>query len=70
MLDEDIVAVSPSSVYRVLAKAGVMQKWLKMSDSCLTSTPARMNPFASQTRSGWDGGERRLLELLLIGENT
>lgn len=27
MLDEDIVAVSPSSVYRVLLKAGVMRKW-------------------------------------------
>ncbi len=27
MLDEDIVAVSPSSVYRVLTEAGVMRKW-------------------------------------------
>lgn len=27
MLDEDVVAVSPSSVYRVLVKAGVMRKW-------------------------------------------
>lgn len=27
MLDEDIVAVSPSSVYRVLFDAGVMRKW-------------------------------------------
>lgn len=27
MLDEDIVAVSPSSVYRILLKAGVMCKW-------------------------------------------
>ena len=27
MLDEDIVAVSPSSVYRVLLEAGVMRKW-------------------------------------------
>lgn len=27
MLDEDIVAVSPSSVYRVLVDAGVMRKW-------------------------------------------
>lgn len=27
MLDENIVAVSPSSVYRVLLKAGVMRKW-------------------------------------------
>lgn len=27
MLDDDIVAVSPSSVYRVLARAGVMRKW-------------------------------------------
>jgi transposase InsO family protein len=27
MLDEDIVAVSPSSVYRVLFEAGVMRKW-------------------------------------------
>ena len=27
MLDGDIVAVSPSSVYRVLFKAGVMRKW-------------------------------------------
>ncbi len=27
MLDEDIVAVSPSSVYRVLKKAGLLQRW-------------------------------------------
>lgn len=27
MLDDDIVAVSPSSVYRVLLRAGVMRKW-------------------------------------------
>lgn len=27
MLDEDVVAVSPSSVYRVLSKAGLMRKW-------------------------------------------
>ncbi len=27
MLDDDIVAVSPSSVYRVLVEAGVMRKW-------------------------------------------
>ncbi len=27
MLDENIVAVSPSSVYRVLVEAGVMRKW-------------------------------------------
>ena len=27
MLDEDIVAISPSSVYRVLVDAGVMRKW-------------------------------------------
>jgi putative transposase len=27
MMDDDIVAVSPSSVYRVLKKAGLMQRW-------------------------------------------
>lgn len=27
MLDQDIVAVSPSSTWRVLAKAGLLQKW-------------------------------------------
>jgi putative transposase len=27
MLDEDVVAVSPSSVYRVLGEAGLLQKW-------------------------------------------
>lgn len=27
MMDEDIVAVSPSSVYRVLSRAGVLSKW-------------------------------------------
>lgn len=27
MLDQDIVAVSPSSVYRVLKKAGLLQQW-------------------------------------------
>lgn len=27
MMDEDIVAVSPSSVYRVLSKAGLLSKW-------------------------------------------
>jgi len=27
MIDDDIVAVSPSSVYRVLKNAGLMQRW-------------------------------------------
>lgn len=27
MLDQDIVAVSPSSTWRVLSKAGLLQKW-------------------------------------------
>jgi putative transposase len=27
MLDQDVVAVSPASVYRVLAKAGLLQPW-------------------------------------------
>ena len=27
MLDEDVVAVSPSSVYRVLKQAGLMDRW-------------------------------------------
>ena len=27
MMDEDIVAVSPSSVYRVLSNAGILSKW-------------------------------------------
>jgi putative transposase len=29
MMDQDIVAVSPSSVYRVLSKAGLMIQWSK-----------------------------------------
>lgn len=29
MMDHDIVAVSPSSVYRALSKAGLMKKWSK-----------------------------------------
>ncbi len=29
MLDQDIVAVSPSSVYRVLKKAGLLRQWAK-----------------------------------------
>jgi putative transposase len=29
MMDQDIVAVSPSSVYRVLNKAGLMKRWSK-----------------------------------------
>jgi len=29
MMDQDIVAVSPSSVYRVLSKAGLMKQWSK-----------------------------------------
>ncbi len=29
MLDKDIVAVSPSSVYRALEKAGMLRKWNK-----------------------------------------
>jgi transposase InsO family protein len=29
MLDEDIVAVSPSSVYRILSGAGLLQRWSK-----------------------------------------
>ncbi|MBA3005916.1 MAG: DDE-type integrase/transposase/recombinase [Proteobacteria bacterium] len=31
MLDQDIVAVSPSSTWRVLTKAGMLQKWNKKS---------------------------------------
>jgi len=27
MLDQDVVAVSPASVYRVLSKAGLLQPW-------------------------------------------
>ena len=27
MMDQDLVAVSPSSVYRVLSKAGLMKRW-------------------------------------------
>jgi uncharacterized protein YndB with AHSA1/START domain len=27
MLDEEVVAVSPSSVYRVLKEAGLLRKW-------------------------------------------
>jgi putative transposase len=33
MLDQDVVAVSPASVYRVLAKAGLLQPW--------TTTPSK-----------------------------
>ena len=33
MLDQDVVAVSPASVYRVLAKAGLLQPW--------TATPSK-----------------------------
>jgi len=29
MMDQDIVAVSPSSVYRVLSKAGLLKRWSK-----------------------------------------
>ena len=29
MLDEDVVAVSPSSVYRVLHQAGLLQRWVR-----------------------------------------
>jgi uncharacterized protein YndB with AHSA1/START domain len=29
MIDQNIVAVSPSSVYRVLAKAGLIRHWAK-----------------------------------------
>ena len=29
MMDQDIVAVSPSSVYRVLSKAGLLKSWSK-----------------------------------------
>ncbi len=31
MLDEDVVAVSPSSVYRVLIEAGLIKRWVKTS---------------------------------------
>jgi len=35
MLDEDVVAVSPSSVYRVLGQAGLLQRWnVKPSKCC------------------------------------
>jgi len=33
MLDEDIVAVSPSSVYRVLKEAGLLRKWNRKASS-------------------------------------
>jgi putative transposase len=33
MLDEDVVAVSPTSVYRVLARAGLLRKWNKKGSS-------------------------------------
>lgn len=33
MLDENVVAVSPSSVYRVLKKAGMLNKWNKVKSS-------------------------------------
>ena len=33
MLDEDVVAVSPSSVYRVLSKAGMLRKWSRKENS-------------------------------------
>lgn len=33
MLDENVVAVSPSSVYRVLKKAGMLNKWNKVKTS-------------------------------------
>ena len=33
MLDQDVVAVSPASVYRVLGKAGLLQPW--------TATPSK-----------------------------
>ncbi len=33
MLDDDIVAVSPSSVYRVLKAAGLLRKWNGKSSS-------------------------------------
>ncbi len=46
MLDADVVAVSPSSVYRVLKKAGMLQKWNKKGSSKgkgLCSHGAHMN---------------------------
>lgn len=33
MLDEDIVAVSPSTVYRILKKAGLLNKWNRVKTS-------------------------------------
>lgn len=33
MLDQNVVAVSPSSVYRVLSKAGLLRKWNKKENS-------------------------------------
>jgi putative transposase len=33
MLDENVVAVSPSSVYRILKKAGLLNKWNKVKSS-------------------------------------
>lgn len=33
MLDENVVAVSPSSVYRVLKRAGMLNKWNKVKNS-------------------------------------
>jgi len=44
MLDEDIVAVSPSSVYRVLVEAGVMRKWERESSKKGTGFVQPLNP--------------------------
>ncbi|MCB9795401.1 MAG: IS3 family transposase [Alphaproteobacteria bacterium] len=44
MLDEDVVAVSPSSVYRVLKAAGLMERWNKPSSSKGTGFQQPLQP--------------------------
>lgn len=44
MLDDDVVAVSPSSVYRVLVNAGVMRKWNRKPSKKGTGFVQPLNP--------------------------
>jgi hypothetical protein len=56
MLDQDVVAVSPSSVWRVLGQAGLLAKW--NGEPSKKGTGFAQPPAAHKHRSFWHGTSR------------
>ncbi|MCB9795850.1 MAG: hypothetical protein H6741_24400 [Alphaproteobacteria bacterium] len=53
MLDEDVVAVSPSSVYRVLKAAGLMERWSKAPSAKGTGFKQPLQPHECLVPAIW-----------------